>query len=289
MSKKLRLQSQFFLILVFASILSSTTLSQDEPKLVVRADDMGYTHAGNQAIIECYKNGIVRSVEVIVPSPWFLEAVKLLKENPEIDVGVHLAVTSEWENIKWRPLTESPSLRDSNGYFYPFVFPNKNYPGQSISEHQWNIKDLEKEFRAQIEMLKKHVPGVSHISTHMFCAGLSNEVAEMVKRLASEYNLLPETDYKMNPMNMGFGSDTRTTDEKIENFVSWLKNMEPGKSYVFIDHPGFNNNEMQGLYHIGYEHVAEDRQDVTNVLTSEKVKQTIKERKIKLIKISEKK
>src|ERR1700704_4845128 len=127
-------------------------------RLIVRGDDMGFTHAGNEVLIRAYNNGIETSIEVIVPSPWFPEAVKLLRQNPKVDVGIHLALTSEWDNVKWRPLTDCPSLKDSNGYFYPMVFPNKNYPGQSIKENNWKITDIEKEFRAQIEMAIKKIP-----------------------------------------------------------------------------------------------------------------------------------
>ncbi len=60
-----------------------TAMSQQQPaRLIIRGDDMGYTHSGNEALIKCYKEGIERSIEVIVPSPWFPEAVKLLNENP---------------------------------------------------------------------------------------------------------------------------------------------------------------------------------------------------------------
>src|SRR6478735_3908834 len=117
--------------LVAAILLSShLSFAQQPARLIIRADDMGYSHSGNIALIESYKRGITKSIEVIVPSPWFPEAVKMLKENPGVDVGVHLAITSEWENIKWRPLTEAASIKDSNGYFFPMVTPNKNYPGQ---------------------------------------------------------------------------------------------------------------------------------------------------------------
>src|SRR5262249_5475614 len=75
-----------------------------EIRVLVRADDMGVAQAVNEACIQSHKEGIVKSVEVIVPGPWFLDAVRLLKENPDLDVGVHLALTSEWERVKWRPL-----------------------------------------------------------------------------------------------------------------------------------------------------------------------------------------
>ena len=60
--------------------------------MIVRGDDMGFSHSGNEALVKCFKEGIETSIEVIVPSPWFPEAAKMLAENPTIDVGVHLAL-----------------------------------------------------------------------------------------------------------------------------------------------------------------------------------------------------
>src|SRR5687768_10944646 len=111
-------------ILILLAMLSMLYVSgQNPPRLIVRGDDMGYTHSGNEALIKCAKAGVQTSIEIIVPSPWFPEAVKMLKEMPGLDVGIHLAITSEWDNVKWRPLTECPSLRDKDGYFFPMIYP----------------------------------------------------------------------------------------------------------------------------------------------------------------------
>lgn len=50
----------------------------------------------------------MKSIEVIVPAPKFYEVAALLRENPDLDVGVHLCLTSEWDNYKWGPLTKCP-------------------------------------------------------------------------------------------------------------------------------------------------------------------------------------
>ncbi len=169
--------------IVFLFIFITAYSQQKEIGLIVRGDDMGYTHSGNEALIKCYRDGIQKSIEVIVPSPWFPEAAKILAQNPGVDVGIHLALTSEWENIKWRPLTDCASLMDSNGYFFPMVYPNKNYPGQSIKENAWKIEDIEKEFRAQIEMALKKIPRASHISSHMGCTDISKEVKSSISQV----------------------------------------------------------------------------------------------------------
>src|SRR5436190_5703869 len=133
-SNKIQIMKRAFYIILALAFFISSSAQDKTTRLIVRGDDMGYTHSGNEALIKCYKDGIETSIEVIVASPWFPEAVKLLQQNPGVDVGIHLALTSEWENVKWRPLTDCPSLEDSNGYFFPMVYPNKNYPNLSLNE-----------------------------------------------------------------------------------------------------------------------------------------------------------
>lgn len=273
---------RLFMLICLLVVCCRLAAQQQPIRLIVRGDDMGYTHSGNEALIKSYKEGIETSVEVIVPSPWFPEAVKLLKQNPGLDVGVHLAITSEWENLKWRPLTDCKSICDSNGYFFPMIDLNKNYPGQSIKEHNWKIEDIEKEFRAQISMALKLIPGVSHISTHMFCSNISEEVRAMTKRLAKEYNIdIDPDDYGV--QYRGYDGPSKTAAEKVQSFITMLNKLQPGNTYWFLDHPGIDNDELKAVCHIGYEQVAADRQGVLDLFTNEKVKALIKEKGIQLI------
>ena len=263
-------------------IVSAVAAQQKPARLIVRGDDMGFSHSGNLALIKSYKEGIEKSIEVIVPSPWFPEAVKMLQDNPGVDVGIHLAITSEWETVKWRPISDCASLKDSNGYFFPMVFPNKNYPGLSVKENKWTIEDIEKEFRAQIEMALKKIPRISHISSHMGCSDISAEVSALTKKLAKEYKI------DIDPSNYGvkyapYDGPTKTAADKIQSFINMLTKLEPGNNYLFVDHPGLDNSELQAIYHIGYENVAADRQGVTDLFTNEKVKAVIKEKGIELI------
>ncbi|MEN9569090.1 MAG: hypothetical protein RL172_321 [Bacteroidota bacterium] len=271
-----------FFILSFCLLIMQAVQAQHPPRLIVRGDDMGYAHAGNIALIDCFKNGIQTSIEVIVPSPWFPEAVKLLQQNPGSDIGIHLAITSEWDNVKWRPLSDCASLRDSNGYFYPMVFPNKNYPGAAIKENNWLLADIEKEFRAQIELGKKLIPGITHISGHMGCTDINPAVKALTQKLAKEYQIdidLGEHAVKYTT----YDGPAKTADEKIKSFISMLNKLQDGNTYLFVDHPGLNNQELQAIHHIGYENVAADRQGVTDLYTNEAVKAAIKKRGIQLI------
>lgn len=270
--------------LLFVSLLNTMLIASAQPpaRLLVRGDDMGFSHSGNMALIKSWKEGIEQSIEVIVPSPWFPEAVKLLHANKGVDVGIHLSLTSEWENVKWRPLTVCPSITDSNGYFFPMVFPNKDYPGKSISEHEWKLDEIEKEFRAQIELGLKRLPFISHLSAHMGCTHLGPQVTELAEKLANEYHLTLEPS-NGSVIRAGFVGRHETSAEKVTAFIAMVDTLQKGKTYLFVEHPGINNEELKAIFHIGYENVATDRQGVTDVYTSEKVKAAIRRRGIKLI------
>jgi predicted glycoside hydrolase/deacetylase ChbG (UPF0249 family) len=244
----------FFWGLSLLLCLADQTYAQQKgPRLIVRGDDMGYSHSGNEAIIHSYKNGIQRSVEI-----------------------------SEWDNVKWRPVSDCASLKDADGYFYPMIWPNKNYPGRAVMENKWRLEDVEKEFRAQIELAIKKLPGITHISGHMGCAGLNDSVKAMVKRLAKEYKI--DSDPQEHGVKgVSYKGPRATAAEKIKSFIAMLGELQPGRTYIFVDHPGFDTPELRAISHIGYENVAADRQGVTDLFTSEEVRSVIKQKNIQLI------
>ena len=181
------------ILLLFSTLLYAQ--KSDEIYLIVRGDDIGSAHAANIGCIESYRDGIMQSVELMPPCPWFYEAVEMLNQNPGLDVGIHLTLTSEWSLYKWRPIAHCPSLTDDDGNFYPMVWKNDNFPpNSSIMESDWNIDEIEKELRAQIELSLKHLPQASHISTHMGFSSLDDKIGALVIKLAKEYNLYIEMD-----------------------------------------------------------------------------------------------
>jgi len=264
-----------FIIIFFQSLNA-----QNEVKLLVRADDIGSSHNANLACIESYKKGIVKSVEIMVPCPWFPEAVKLLNENPGLDVGIHLVLNSEWDNYKWRPLTYAPGLTDADGYFYPMVWPNENYPeNKTLAHSNWNIAEVEKELRAQIELALSKIPHISHLSNHMGWTSLSPQLKNLQEKLAKEYNLEVDLSSLKSAGNY-FKNDPELTS--VQSFILMLEKLEPG-AYMYVEHPGLNTPEAQAIFHTGYEDVAEQRQTVTDIFTHPDVKKAIVQKNIQLI------
>jgi Uncharacterized protein conserved in bacteria len=275
---------KLFLSTIVVTMFMTTTAQ----KLIVRADDIGMSHASNIGVIKSYTDGITKSAELMVVTPWLPEAVKMLNEHPGLDVGLHSAFTSEWETMKWRPLTHCPSLTDENGYFFPAVFPNPNYPGKSLMENKDKIKitEFEAEFRAQIELAKKLIPGITHISGHMMWAIVSPEIAASANRIATEYGII-NTDSQDEMKKMGVEGFPMAwgvkPEEREAKFIEALGKLEKGKTYLFVEHPAVGGEEMKGIFHIGYENVSEDRQSVLDLFTSDRVKNIIKEKGIELV------
>ena len=255
-------------------------------RLIVRGDDLGALHGIDEGAEKAFTQGIMTVAHVIVPGPWFPEAVRILKEHPEVDVGIHLAITSEWSNVKWRPLTHAPSLVDEDGFFRPFIWPNKELPGASHKEAgTWNLEEIEAELRAQIELIKKRLPRVSNGGCHMGCDSLDPKVKDLIARLLREYGLNPDTSMvKPLPIERAKGrpGNALSLDERVDALVKALQTVGPG-DYNLVEHPATNDPEMKAIAHPGYENVAEDRASVTALWTSPKVKEAIAQRGIKLI------
>ena len=254
----------------------------DAIRLIVRGDDMGSSESSNRAHIDCYTDGVMRTVEVMAVGPWFPEAARLLRENPGLDVGLHLALTSEWDTVKWRPLTTAPSLVEEGGWFFPMIWPNEDYgKDRALKEQAWKLDEIEGELRAQIELTQREVPHVSHLSGHMGISAIGEEVGALVKRLATEYGL--DIDPREHGVQgLRWDGPKETPAEKIETFARMLETLGPG-TWAFVDHPAYDVPEMRAVRHVGYENVAVDRQGVVEAWTSAKAKEIVARRGIELI------
>lgn len=270
------------MLLLNKGIYAEQKAAEGEIRLIVRGDDIGCAHAANVGCIKSYKEGIMRSVEVMVPCPWFEEAVKMLNDNPGLDVGIHLTLTSEWDNYKWRPLTCGKSIVNKDGYFYSQTREWDKWPaGTGFYDANPKIEEVEAELRAQIETALKKIKNLSHISDHMGTAHSRPDLDELVKKLAKEYNLELELG-QANVKHLGISSGRSGDKNREATLVESLEKLGPG-TWIFIEHPGLDTPEMQAMSHPGNENVAKDRGDVTKAFTSEKVKEVVKRRCIKLI------
>ncbi len=282
---KMKTLQVFLLVLVsvagfLPSAQAALQMEADGIYVIVRGDDMGSCHAANVAFIKCYKEGIMRSAELMPATPWFNEAVKMLKENPGLDVGLHLGLTSEWDNYKWGPVTPVTTFVDEQGYFWPRV---KDWDDptatNALLSPKTDLKELEAELRAQIELtISKLGDRVTHMGGHMGTSRITPEVEAIHRKLADEYGLLFGTSQFGIKRAGRWGGNS--SQERIDSLAKLFEELQPGR-YIIVEHPGLDTPEMQAMD--SKQNVGKARQAVTDAFCSDKVREVIKRRGIKLL------
>lgn len=143
--------------------LARLGLGGDDRVVVIHADDVGLCHASLQAFLELTACGALSSGAALVPSPWFPAVAARARAQPELDLGVHLALTSEWESFRWPALsTRDPAsgLVDRDGYLPRSLAALAGAPADAVAL----------ELRAQLQRACDSGLDVTHVDTHMFSA-----------------------------------------------------------------------------------------------------------------------
>lgn len=256
---------------------SSATQTAPRPQLIIRLDDIGFCHAANMAAKRVLSEGVCTSMSVIVNTPWLEEAVEILKQHPEVSVGVHLTLNAEWREYRWGPVlprTEVPSLVDDDGRFFPSRAASfANNP---------KTEEVENELRAQIQLaLRKGLP-LSYVDYHMGTAMSTPELQQVVEHLAAEFKL---------GISQYFGETYAPTvyraapDKKLAEAIGIIEQMTETKLYLFVLHPGMNTPEMAAMTDLnptGVKPMAAHRQAVTDLLCSEDFESAIRRQNIRL-------
>ncbi|MHC4170657.1 MAG: polysaccharide deacetylase family protein [Planctomycetota bacterium] len=129
--------------------------------VIFHVDDAGMSHNSNMGAIRAIEDGVATSVSVMMPCSWVPEFADYFKEHPEIDAGVHLTLTAEWNKYRWGPVCGKPAvpgLTDSDGYLWPGVL--------DVVAHA-TADEVETEIRAQIDKALAMGIKPTHIDSHM--------------------------------------------------------------------------------------------------------------------------
>jgi len=92
-------------------------------QLIVNADDLGLTPAVNRGVVRAFQSGIVTSTSLLVTGSAFEDAVALARQNPELDVGLHLALVDGPVITQWRGV-----LAARDGALVPLVPTAEDMP-----------------------------------------------------------------------------------------------------------------------------------------------------------------
>jgi hypothetical protein len=223
--------------------------------LIVHADDLGGMRSINRATFEALENGWVNSASILVPCPWFPEAARWAREHPDADLGLHLALNSEWTGYRWGPVSPAasvPSLLDGDGYL-PLL--------TSAVDRRAQPTDIERELRAQIE--RAYAAGIkpTHFDSHMGALFGAPEFFAIYERLGQRHSvpvLVAQADRV--PPVAGQARERAILIDRILSISpgvsptpeAWLAAYQamlkplPAGVYQLIVHLGFNDEEMRG-------------------------------------------
>ncbi len=231
-----------FYFILFVLMVTTSSFSQTENKsktLLIRCDDLGMSHSVNMAFKELMESGLKFSASVMFPCAWYQEAVDILKEHPEITVGVHLTLNAEWKNYRWGPIAgrdKVPSLVNSNGYFFP--------SRSTFFANNPKSDEIEIELRAQIERAINSGIKISYVDYHMGTAVEKPEHRAIVEKLAKEYGLAISRYFGEVDVESMYAVDI---DNKQEYLYELLSKLDPEKINLLVCHIGKDQPELQAM------------------------------------------
>jgi predicted glycoside hydrolase/deacetylase ChbG (UPF0249 family) len=135
----------------------------------------------NQGIIRAFRQGIVTSASLLSVGRYFDNAAELAKENPGLDIGIHLCLTEEKPVLEKKDI---PSLVGKNGCF---LKPRWNFIFCYVLG-KIKYAEVEKELDAQIRKISEKGLRITHIDSHGYIHMLPGVLAVVIK-LAKKYNI----------------------------------------------------------------------------------------------------
>jgi len=264
----------------------------DSKLLIIHADDLAIAHSEDSASFDALDKNAVTSASIIVPGPWLTEVAAYAKAHPDADLGLHLALTSEWRTYRWgsvEPKDRVPSLYDSAGYLWPETLPAIN-----------NLKpeEAEREVRAQIERAVAMGIHPTHLDSHMGVLFSSPELFGVYVKLAHEYKLpflavrLPNAP----PQLLSALSDKDIVLDAIvianpavhanewrDFYINAVKNLKPGLTEIIV-HLGHDDAELQAVTVDHPDYGSAWRQRDYDVMTSPEFKKALADNHVILVK-----
>jgi chitin disaccharide deacetylase len=261
--------------------------------LIIHCDDLGLAHSVNMAGIKAFNDKSITSGSIMVPCPWAPEIMAYVKDNPGMDVGIHLTLTAEWKLYKWGGINSSdqiPSLLDKNNYFYPSV----EELGKAAK-----AMEAEKELRAQID--RAYASGVkpTHIDTHMGSVLANPELIKIYLSLSEIYHLpilFPRAYLSWFPADIAKSLESKIflidnlfmlepnmiAGNWIDAYKKGIEELKPGLNQMIV-HLAVDNDEMQAISKGHDDYGSAWRQHDLDLVSSAEFKNLLKSNNIILI------
>ncbi len=226
------------LLLLLWLLPTGSRLMAQEKYHLVRCDDLGMCHSVNMAFEKVVASGLPVSTSVMFACPWYQEAVEILRDHPEVSVGIHLTLNAEWKNYRWGPVIgkiSAASLVDSCGYFFP--------SRAKLFANNPKVEEVELELRAQIDRAMQTGLRIDYLDYHMGAAVQTEELRQLVERLAAEYGLGIAQYFGEIYSNKTYHAPL---GNKTDSLVAVIDKLGPGINLQVV-HTGLDTDEMRAM------------------------------------------
>lgn len=248
-------------------------------RLIVNADDFGFTSGVNRAIVEAHTTGVVTSSTLMANGPVFDEAVQLAKSLPNLSIGCHVVLIDGQPVLDSGRLpsltttTPAPRFRDGLKMFAARALAGLMDP-----------EEIAAEAGAQIRKIQTAGIALSHFDTHKHthlfpkilqpllraaaACGIravrnpfgpriplrSSELlarpnlwtryaeVSLLRRFASQFRQAVDREGFSTPDGTLGIEVTGTLDETL--FHAIARNIPEG-TWEFVCHPGYNDGDLQ--------------------------------------------
>ena len=249
---------------------------------MLRADDFGMSHAVNMALKDMVETGIPFNASVMMVTPWVTEAAQILKDAPHVSIGLHLTLTSEFEELKWGPISGTnavPSLVDERGFFRTSV--------RDFLLSDYDLDQVKTELRAQIERAMAMGMKVDYLDHHMGIARSTPEIAGIVEALADEYDLLICRYFDENMAADIWG---QPIERKKSAVLEAMDKLDGDRYNLFVFHTAHDNTELSRVDDLntdlmsdpvsGLSILGKHRQAELNVFLSDDFRKALKNKRV---------
>ena len=283
-------------------------------RLIVNADDFGFTAGVNRAIAEAHTRGIVTSTTLMANGRAFDDAVRLAKTMPRLSVGCHV-VLIDGEPVLDAPLLPSITSASSGGA--RFRDGLKSFALRALAGGL-DTGEIEAEASAQIRKLQAAGISVSHVDTHKhthlfptvlrpllraartcgvqairnpFGPRKPMKSSELLKRptlwtrytevgllraLAGRFRNAAKREGTVTPDGTLGIVVTGALDERLFRVIAEIV---PDGTWEFVCHPGYNDDDLKSAR----TRLRESRETELRVLTMPEARELLMQQEIELI------
>jgi predicted glycoside hydrolase/deacetylase ChbG (UPF0249 family) len=264
----------------------------DAKLLIIHADDLAVAHSEDAASFEALDKGYVTSASIIIPGPWLTEVADYAKAHPDADLGLHLALTSEWKTFRWGSVESTdkvPSLLEPLGTLWPLT--------ENVAKSA-KPQEVELEYCAQIKRAIAAGIRPTHLDTHMGSALSTPEILAVYVKVAHEFHLpilaprIPDDPLKLSALlnekdvlidSVTIANPSIQADKWKEFYLDAIKNMKPGLNEIIV-HLGHDDAELQAVMVDHPDYGSAWRQRDFDVVSSPEFKKALQDNHIVLVK-----